>query len=68
MEVAVIVFVTAVVFTFVGKMMYKESIRDVIIQKTIAKTTDLVISRLIKDGYIKTEGTGDNLNILKHDE
>ena len=68
MEVAVIVFVTAIVFTIVGKMMYKESIRDVIIQKTIAKTTDLVISRLIKDGYIKTEGTGDNLNILKHDE
>jgi hypothetical protein len=60
--------ITAIIFTLFGKIMYRESIREKIIHETISKATDIVISRLINDGYIKTEGTGNSTVILKHDE
>ena len=60
MEIALIVFITAAIFTFVGHIM---SIRYLSI-----KMTTTVINTLIQDGYLKVKGTGVNQEILKHDE
>lgn len=49
---------TAVLFTFVGRYTaYKDALQDV-----VAATID----SLIEDGYIKTKGEGENMEILKH--
>ena len=49
---------TAVLFTFVGRYMaYKEVIGDVV---------ESTIDNLIKEGYIKTKGSGENLELLKY--
>ena len=50
--------VTAIVFTFVGRAMsYKEHLID---------TVESTIDSLIKDGYIKTKGEGEKLELLKY--
>lgn len=49
---------TAVIFTFVGRYTaYKDALQDV-----VAATID----SLIEDGYIKTKGEGEDMEILKH--
>ena len=49
---------TAIIFTFVGRYMsYKEHINDII---------ESTIDSLIKDGYIKTKGEGEKLELMKH--
>jgi len=49
---------TAVIFTFVGRFTaYRDALQDV-----VAATID----SLIEDGYIKTEGEGEDMEILKH--
>jgi hypothetical protein len=53
-------FVTAVVFTLVGRYLF---FRD-----HIHTVTAAVIDSLIKDGYLKTRGVGRNQEILKHTE
>ena len=51
---------TAVIFTFFGRYTaFKANIEDV-----VASTID----SLIADGYLKTKGKGENLEILKHTE
>ena len=51
-------FITAVVFTFVGKQLTMRS--------TIEEVSSLVLDKLIEDGYIKTKGKGKDMEILKH--
>ena len=49
---------TAIIFTFFGRWTaYKDALTDV-----VAATID----SLIDDGYIKTKGEGENLELLKH--
>ena len=49
---------TALVFTFVGRWMaVKDDVSDI-----VAATID----SLIEQGYLKTKGQGDNVEILKH--
>jgi hypothetical protein len=49
---------TAVIFTFVGRYTaYRDALQDV-----VAATID----SLIEDGYIKTKGEGEDMEILKH--
>ena len=49
---------TAVTFTFVGRYTaYKDALQEV-----VAATID----SLIEDGYIKTKGEGEDMEILKH--
>jgi len=49
---------TAVIFTFVGRYTaYQDHLQDV-----VAATID----SLIDDGYIKTKGEGEDMEILKH--
>jgi len=49
---------TAVIFTFVGRFTaYRDALQDV-----VAATID----SLIEDGYIKTKGEGEDMEILKH--
>jgi len=50
---------TAIVFTLFGR--YTVSIRYNV--KTVVEST---IDSLIEQGYIKTKGKGDNIEILKH--
>lgn len=51
---------TAVVFTFVGRyMVFRDRLEEI-----IAST----IESLIEDGYLKTKGHGENLEIVKHTE
>ncbi len=57
MEIYFWLFGTAVIFTLVGWAMGKKSSAYAIVASTI--------DRLIKDGYLKTRGTGTNLEILK---
>ena len=54
------IFGTAVIFTFVGRWM---SFRT-----TVEKVTEATIDALIDEGYLKTTGSGKNLEILKHTE
>jgi hypothetical protein len=51
-------FITAVVFTFVGKYMTMRS--------TVEEISETVLDKLIEDGYIKTKGSGKNMEILKY--
>ena len=53
-------FVTAVIFTVVGGAWGKRTSAEPIIAVTIDK--------LIDDGYLKTRGTGKDMQILKWDE
>lgn len=49
---------TAVIFTFVGRYMaFRDHLEDVI---------SATIDSLIEDGYIKTKGSGENLEIIKY--
>lgn len=51
---------TAIIFTLVGRYAgFRDRLEDI-----IAAT----IESLIEDGYIKTKGNGDNLELLKHTE
>ena len=60
MEIAGMIFVTAVIFTFVGHRMS--------VKYLARKMTTNIIETLIRDGYLKVKGTGANQIILKHDE
>lgn len=51
---------TAILFTFVGRFMSLRSTVDQVVSATI--------DSLIKDGYLKTRGTGADMEILKHTE
>lgn len=49
---------TAIVFTFVGRFMtLRKDLEDVI---------EATIETLINDGYIRTKGEGEKLQLLKH--
>ena len=49
---------TAIVFTYVGRwMVYKDHLMDIV---------ESTIDRLVEDGYIKTKGEGEKLELLKH--
>jgi len=49
---------TAILFTFVGRYLaMKEQLENVI---------EATIDSLIENGYIKTRGEGENLELLKH--
>jgi hypothetical protein len=49
---------TAIAFTFLGRYTaYRDAIADVV---------SATIDSLIQDGYIKTKGEGENLELLKH--
>jgi len=49
---------TALVFTFVGRWMaVKDDVSDIV---------SATIDSLIEQGYLKTKGKGDNVEILKH--
>lgn len=49
---------TAIVFTYVGRWMaYKDHLMDIV---------ESTIDKLIEDGYIKTKGEGEKLELLKH--
>ena len=49
---------TAVIFTFVGRFMaFRSRLEDVI---------EATIDSLIDEGYIKTKGTGETLELIKH--
>jgi len=51
---------TALIFTVYGYVIGVKS--------NIHKMSEMVIDKLIKDGYLKTRGTGKNMEILKwHD-
>ena len=50
-------FGTAVIFTFVGKFVTLRSTVDTIVGTTI--------DSLIRDGYLKTQGTGKDMEIIK---
>jgi len=57
-EMTLWLFGTAVVFTFVGRYTaYRDAIADVV---------SATIDSLIEDGYIKTKGEGESLELLKH--
>lgn len=60
MEIAGIVFVTAIIFTFIGHRM---SVKYLSRQMTIK-----IVDTLIQDGYLKVSGEGDDQIILRHDE
>lgn len=57
MEIYFWLFGTAVLFTIVGWAMGRKSVVHTVVASTIDK--------LIKDGYLKTQGTGKNMEILK---
>lgn len=57
-EMTLWLFVTAVVFTFVGK--------QITLRSTIEEISSAVLDKLIEDGYIKTKGSGENMEILKY--
>lgn len=48
---------TAVLFTFVGRFMG--------LRTTVDQVVSATIDSLIKDGYLKTRGTGADMEILK---
>jgi len=57
-EMTLWLFGTAVIFTFVGRYTaYRDAIADVV---------SATIDSLIEDGYIKTKGEGESLELLKH--
>ena len=50
-------FITAIVFTIVGYLMSVSYSKKVMIE--------LTIDNLIMQGYLKTRGTGDNMQLVK---
>lgn len=52
-----IIFIIAVVFTVVGWVMATKN--------NVKNTVESTIDNLIKDGYLKTQGTGKDMVILK---
>jgi hypothetical protein len=64
MEFYIFLFITAVVFTFAGAKMSKRSIVKKVSDVAVATCMDSLIS----DGYLKTQGTGDSMTILKWTE
>lgn len=67
MEFYIFLFITAVIFTFAGINM--SAIRINKINKKIADIAiTACIDKLIKDGYLKTQGTGESMLVLKWDE
>ena len=63
MEMYFWLFGTAVVFTIMGY--YFRTVSD---KELVIAAVDSTIDKLIKDGYLKTEGSGENLRILKSNE
>lgn len=57
----IFIFITAVVFTFVGYGMGKANATLEIVNIAIATTID----SLIKEGYLKTRGSGKDIEIVK---
>jgi len=51
---------TAIIFTFVGRYMAMKALLGAVIESTI--------ETLIDDGYIKTKGSGENIELIKHSE
>ena len=51
-------FITAVIFTGLGYWIGR--------QKNVEGVAETMIDKLIDDGYIKTKGTGDDLELLKY--
>ena len=62
-EMYIWIFITAVVYTFVGKHLAYNSIKHHFNTNAIIEYT---VDKLIKDGYIKTEGHGENTKLIKH--
>ena len=56
----IFLFGTAVIFTLVGYFMGKRNEQKALVEA--------IIDQLINDGYLKTNGYGDNLEIIKHSE
>ena len=57
-ETVLLMFVTAVAFTFLGRYTaYRAAVEDAV---------SAVVDSLIEDGYIKTKGKGEDMEILKH--
>ena len=60
--------ITAIVFTFVGRMQMRQNIRFEA-ASLIGDTVDTTIDRLIEDGYIKTRlDKNGEVELLKYDE
>lgn len=57
----IFIFVTAVVFTIFGYSLGKIQADVRVINLAISTTID----NLVREGYLKTRGTGDNMEILK---
>jgi hypothetical protein len=64
MEFYIFLFITAVLFTYVGYNMAAKHITKAVAEVAIATCID----GLIKDEYLKTSGTGDDMIILKWNE
>jgi hypothetical protein len=60
MEISVIVFITAVIFTILGYIMCASIITP--------RLTAVIIRNLINSGYLKTKGEGKHKVILKYDQ
>ena len=58
------IFLTAVVFTIFGYRMGRRATQRDMVEVTVAST----ISKLIADGYLKTEGSGEDMILLKVNE
>lgn len=56
----IFLFITAIVFTFLGYWMGKRNDQKALVEA--------IIDQLINDGYLKTNGYGENLEIIKHSE
>jgi|TARA_B100000497_G_C7395146_1_gene251141 hypothetical protein len=56
----IFLFGTAVIFTLVGYFMGKRNEQKALVEA--------IIDQLINDGYLKTNGYGENLEIIKHSE
>ena len=51
---------TAIVFTYIGKWMaFRDNVEDVV---------SATIDSLIEEGYLKTKGTGETLEIVRYNE
>jgi hypothetical protein len=62
-EIYIWLFIVAVIYTYVGKRIgYKEKNKEYDFEKIVGH----VVDSLIKQGYIKTEGTGKDTRMLKH--
>jgi len=55
------IFITAILFTGLGYMFGRKDTTRTVVEITVAHTID----SLIKNGYIKTRGTGPNLTLIK---